>query len=181
MNLIMAVLTKHARLRLHTVDCHTNVVGGLTLTEPATDLAVALAIASSYYDRPISPNLAAIGEIGEALHSCPLHRCPLTCDPSLIISTLQALKDGWHSCTSGVKTSRCKSLTSQALRPEKPWTDAAADAALPSLYKREARPINVYITAQPWAWHSGERWLMSTPVVGTCAQGLEVSCGRPTT
>lgn len=65
MNLITAVLTKHARLRLHTVDCHTNVVGGLTLTEPATDLAVALAIASSYYDRPISPDLAAIGEIGE--------------------------------------------------------------------------------------------------------------------
>ena len=66
MNLITAVLTKHARLRLHTVDCHTNVVGGLTLTEPATDLAVALAIASSYFDRPISPDLAAIGEIGEA-------------------------------------------------------------------------------------------------------------------
>ncbi len=66
MNLITAVLTKHARLRLHTVDCHTNVVGGLTLTEPATDLAVALAIASSYYDRPISPHLAAIGEIGDA-------------------------------------------------------------------------------------------------------------------
>ena len=66
MNLITAVLTKHARLRLHTVDCHTNVVGGLTLTEPATDLAVALAIASSYFDRPISSDLAAIGEIGEA-------------------------------------------------------------------------------------------------------------------
>ena len=69
MNLIMAVLTKHARLRLHTVDCHTNVVGGLLLTEPATDLAVALAIASSYFDRPISPNLAAIGEIGMAPHN----------------------------------------------------------------------------------------------------------------
>jgi hypothetical protein len=67
MNLITAVLTKHARLRLHTVDCHTNVVGGLILTEPATDLAVALAIASSYFDRPISPDLAAIGEIGEPL------------------------------------------------------------------------------------------------------------------
>ena len=69
MNLIMAVLTKHARLRLHTVDCHTNVVGGLLLTEPATDLAVALAIASSYFDRPISPDLAAIGEIGMASHT----------------------------------------------------------------------------------------------------------------
>lgn len=64
LSLIMAVLTKHARLRLHTVDCHTNVVGGLTLTEPATDLAVALAVASSYFERPIAPDVAAIGEIG---------------------------------------------------------------------------------------------------------------------
>lgn len=61
----MAVLTKHARLRLHSVDCHTNVVGGLTLTEPATDLAVALAVASSYFERPIGRDVAVIGEIGE--------------------------------------------------------------------------------------------------------------------
>jgi len=64
LSLILAVLTKHAKLRLHSVDCHTNVVGGLTLTEPATDLAVALAIASSYFDRPIACDVAAIGEIG---------------------------------------------------------------------------------------------------------------------
>ncbi|BDA50962.1 DNA repair protein RadA [Coccomyxa sp. Obi] len=64
LSLIMAVLTKHARLRLHSVDCHTNVVGGLTLTEPATDLAVALAVASSYFERPIGRDVAVIGEIG---------------------------------------------------------------------------------------------------------------------
>ncbi|EIE18597.1 DNA repair protein rada [Coccomyxa subellipsoidea C-169] len=64
LSLIMAVLTKHVRLRLHSVDCHTNVVGGLTLTEPATDLAVALAVASSYFERPIAQNIAVIGEIG---------------------------------------------------------------------------------------------------------------------
>ena len=64
LSLIMAVLSKHARLRLHSVDCHTNVVGGLTLTEPATDLAVALAVASSYFERPIAQDIAIIGEIG---------------------------------------------------------------------------------------------------------------------
>jgi DNA repair protein RadA/Sms len=77
--LILAVLSKHARLRLHTVDCHTNVVGGLTLTEPATDLAVALAVASSYFERPIAPDVAAIGEIGAllppSLPRTPVSRC----------------------------------------------------------------------------------------------------------
>ena len=38
--------------------------GGLTLDEPAADLAAVLALASSYLDRPIAPDLAAIGEVG---------------------------------------------------------------------------------------------------------------------
>ena len=46
------------------MDCHTNVVGGLTLAEPATDLAVALAIAASYFERPVPRDAVAIGEIG---------------------------------------------------------------------------------------------------------------------
>ena len=70
LSLIMAVLSKHARLRLHSVDCHTNVVGGLTLTEPATDLAVALAVASSYFERPIPQDIAIIGEIGARSRRC---------------------------------------------------------------------------------------------------------------
>ncbi len=48
------------------MDLHTNVVGGLLLSEPATDLAVALAIASSFHEQPIAADLAAIGEIGRA-------------------------------------------------------------------------------------------------------------------
>lgn len=80
LSLIMAVLTKHARLRLHSVDCHTNVVGGLTLTEPATDLAVALAVASSYFERPIGRDVAVIGEIGEL--SVSLMRAPAPSGPT---------------------------------------------------------------------------------------------------
>ena len=76
LSLIMAVLTKHARLRLHSVDCHTNVVGGLTLTEPATDLAVALAVASSYFEQPIGRDFAVIGEIGELLVPVAKARAP---------------------------------------------------------------------------------------------------------
>jgi len=54
------------RARGRQVDLHTNVVGGLLLSEPATDLAVALAIASSFHEQPIAADLAAIGEIGRA-------------------------------------------------------------------------------------------------------------------
>lgn len=80
------MLTKHAKLRLHSVDCHTNVVGGLTLTEPATDLAVALAVASSYFDRPIAPDVAAIGEIGAAF--------PSTTGQNICTSCLRDQKEG---------------------------------------------------------------------------------------
>ena len=41
-----------------------NVVGGLTVDEPAADLAMLLAVASSYYDMPLGADLAAVGEVG---------------------------------------------------------------------------------------------------------------------
>ena len=41
-----------------------NVTGGIRLDEPATDLALALAVASSFRDRPLPPDLVAIGEVG---------------------------------------------------------------------------------------------------------------------
>lgn len=65
LSVIMAVLSKHAGLKLGHSDLHTNVVGGLTLTEPATDLAVAIAIASSYYEQPTPADCAVVGELGE--------------------------------------------------------------------------------------------------------------------
>ncbi|MSP14199.1 MAG: DNA repair protein RadA [Chloroflexi bacterium] len=62
--LLVAVLTKRVGLRLTTQDVFVNVVGGLRITEPATDLAVAVAIASSYRNLPVAPDLAIMGEIG---------------------------------------------------------------------------------------------------------------------
>ena len=45
-------------------DTYINVIGGLELDEPAADLATVLAIASSFLDRPLGMDLAAIGEVG---------------------------------------------------------------------------------------------------------------------
>ena len=62
---------------MYAVEVHTNVVGGLSIDEPATDLAVAMAIASSYYERPIGRDIAVIGELGEACEGvCWQERCP---------------------------------------------------------------------------------------------------------
>lgn len=62
--LISAVLSKRAGLRLYNQDIIVNVTGGLKISEPAVDLGVALAIASSFYDRKLLPNLVVLGEIG---------------------------------------------------------------------------------------------------------------------
>lgn len=62
--LLLAVLEKRGGLRLNTYDAYVNVIGGLNLEEPAADLPVALAVASSFRDQPAPSDLAAIGEIG---------------------------------------------------------------------------------------------------------------------
>jgi len=62
--LISAVLSKRVGLRLSNQDILVNVAGGLRISEPAADLAVALSIASSFYDREIDHDLAAVGEVG---------------------------------------------------------------------------------------------------------------------
>ena len=62
--MLLAVIEKRGGLPVTTCDAYINVIGGLTLDEPAADLATALAIASSYIDRPLGADLAAIGEIG---------------------------------------------------------------------------------------------------------------------
>lgn len=62
--LILAVLEKRGGMRTSTCDAYINVIGGLQLDEPAADLAAILAIASSYTDRPLPDQMAAIGEVG---------------------------------------------------------------------------------------------------------------------
>jgi DNA repair protein RadA/Sms len=62
--LITAVLAKRARVRLADQDVFVNVVGGLEVSEPAADLAIAAAIASSARNRPVAADLALMGEVG---------------------------------------------------------------------------------------------------------------------
>ncbi len=64
--MLLAVLEKRGGLPVGNCDAYINVVGGLSLEEPAADLATVLAIASSYLDRPLGEDLAAIGEVGLA-------------------------------------------------------------------------------------------------------------------
>jgi DNA repair protein RadA/Sms len=66
LQLLVAVLQKRVGLGLGGQDVYANVVGGMRIGEPAADLAVALAIASSFRDRPVDPESVAIGEIGLA-------------------------------------------------------------------------------------------------------------------
>jgi len=62
--LLLAVLEKRGGLRVGGCDAYINVIGGLSIDEPAADLATILAIASSYRDIPIPDDLAAVGEVG---------------------------------------------------------------------------------------------------------------------
>jgi DNA repair protein RadA/Sms len=62
--LLIAVLNRRVNLKLESQDVFANVVGGLRVREPAVDLSLATAIASSYLDKPIPPDLALVGEIG---------------------------------------------------------------------------------------------------------------------
>jgi DNA repair protein RadA/Sms len=62
--LIIAVLTKRAGLKLFNQDIIVNVTGGLRVNEPAVDLGIALAIASSFRDAEPISGLVALGEVG---------------------------------------------------------------------------------------------------------------------
>ena len=62
--LVCAVLSRQAGLPLAGQDVVVNIVGGMRVSEPASDLAVALAIASSVRNAPVRHRLAAVGEIG---------------------------------------------------------------------------------------------------------------------
>ena len=62
--LLIAVLERRARLRLGGHDVFVGTMGGVRATEPSADLAVCLAVASAFTDRPLEPWTVAIGEVG---------------------------------------------------------------------------------------------------------------------
>jgi len=62
--MLLAVLHRHAGLFLNDQDVFANVVGGIKISETASDLALVLAIVSSLLNKPINCKLAAFGELG---------------------------------------------------------------------------------------------------------------------
>ncbi|MBP3616708.1 MAG: DNA repair protein RadA [Lachnospiraceae bacterium] len=62
--LLMAVLEKRLGISLAGCDAYVNVAGGMKITEPSLDLAIVLALLSSYRNRPLPPRTVAFGEVG---------------------------------------------------------------------------------------------------------------------
>lgn len=65
-SMLLAVLEKRLMMNVSGCDAFVNVIGGLRLGEPSSDVAAVIAIASSYQDKPVSDDLVAIGEVGLA-------------------------------------------------------------------------------------------------------------------
>ncbi|MEA5142168.1 MAG: DNA repair protein RadA [Oscillibacter sp.] len=62
--MLLAVLEKRGGLKVSQCDAYLNIIGGLTIDEPAADLAAVVALASSYLDKPVKNEMAAMGEVG---------------------------------------------------------------------------------------------------------------------
>jgi DNA repair protein RadA/Sms len=65
-SLLIAVLEKRVGMHLMGMDVFVNVVGGLKIDEPAVDLGIIAAVASSFREKPIDPNMMIMGEVGLA-------------------------------------------------------------------------------------------------------------------
>lgn len=63
-NLLMAVLEKRMGMHLGDYDAYVNIAGGIRMNEPAIDLAIVLALASSYKDKPFGEDMICFGEVG---------------------------------------------------------------------------------------------------------------------
>ncbi len=72
--MILAVLHRHAGLQIGSKDIFVNVVGGVRVLEPASDLAVALAVISSFRDHTLGKDLAVFGELGLTGEIRPVQR-----------------------------------------------------------------------------------------------------------
>jgi DNA repair protein RadA/Sms len=74
--MLMAVLGRRARLPLQQYDAYVSTVGGVRVTEPAADLAIALAVASAGRDEPLPQGTVAMGEVGLAGEIRPVTGVP---------------------------------------------------------------------------------------------------------
>ena len=73
-NMLLAVLSRHAGVNLGNRDVYVNVAGGIKLSETATDVAIALAVLSSHFDKPLPVGTVCFGEIGLSGEIRPVQR-----------------------------------------------------------------------------------------------------------
>lgn len=90
LNMLVAVLMRHADLALFDQELYVNLVGGLRSTDPSTDLPVVLAMVSSFRDKPIPHDWLAFGEIGLSGDIRPV--------PSGLERIKQAAQQGFQHC-----------------------------------------------------------------------------------
>jgi DNA repair protein RadA/Sms len=64
--MLLAVMERRLKMKFSTCDVYVSTVGGIRLTEPGADLAIALALASALRDIPLSNTLAVVGEVSLA-------------------------------------------------------------------------------------------------------------------
>jgi DNA repair protein RadA/Sms len=76
LSMLLAVLHRHGGIALFDQDVFLNVVGGVRISEPAADLAVLIAVLSSFRDRPLPSHLATFGEVGLAGELRPVPNGP---------------------------------------------------------------------------------------------------------
>jgi DNA repair protein RadA/Sms len=77
LSLLLAVLDKRAGLNLAGDDVFLNIAGGMTVDEPAADLGIVAAVASSFRNRPVQPRTAVFGEVGLAGEVRAITQAPL--------------------------------------------------------------------------------------------------------
>lgn len=118
--MILAVLERKADLHLAGCDVFVNIAGGVRVDEPALDLAVALAVASSFKNRPVAGDLVAFGEIGLAGEVRGVARTAARLAEASALGFARAI----------VPASVVASVSSSAAPPKGPRTaDRAADRA----------------------------------------------------
>lgn len=88
-NLLMAVLEKRCRYEMSRLDAYVNIAGGMRMNEPALDLAIVMALMSSYKDRPVDPGMLIFGEVGLSGEVRAVHRR---------INGAEAARMGFTSC-----------------------------------------------------------------------------------
>ena len=63
-NILLAILEKRCSFAMSRYDAYVNIAGGMKMNEPALDLAIVMALISSYKDRPVDPRMIIFGEVG---------------------------------------------------------------------------------------------------------------------